>query len=120
MPTSGARYAFDVKGHGIGRAQPIHKICSDFHTGHCPVPMQRRDQPAPSTAGYSSGSYATSTQLGDIRTERAGLGRDLCHRRHLVDLLPITEPVSLLGDAHLERPDGLGPRLPLNVNDTAD
>lgn len=82
--------------------------------------MQRRDQPAPSTAGYSSGSYATSTQLGDIRTERAGLGRDLCHRRHLVDLLPITEPVSLLGDAHLERPDGLGPRLPLNVNDTAD
>ncbi len=113
LPGTWARFASDGKGHGIGgNADPQNLFDSTLAAARylCSGGLNLRDpsQVLAAILRYNNSAAYAQNVLGWAAAYATGVVP--------VDLPPITGPVPPLGDAHLERPEGLGPGLPLNVN----
>jgi membrane-bound lytic murein transglycosylase B len=110
LPGTWARYASDGKGDGTADPQNLFDSTLAAARYLCSGGLNLRD-PAQVMAAIlrynNSMSYAQNV-LGWAAAYATGVVP--------VDLPPITGPPPPLGDAHLERAEGLGPGLPMNVN----
>lgn len=109
LPGTWARYAIDGDGDGIPDPQNLFDATMAAARYLCSGGLNLRD-PAQVMAAIlrynNSMSYAQNV-LGWAAAYATGVVP--------VDLPPITGPPPPIGDAHLERTEGLGPNLPLNV-----
>jgi membrane-bound lytic murein transglycosylase B len=110
LPATWARYAAD--GDGDGTADPQNIYDSTLGAAHylCSGGMNLRDQSQVMAAilRYNNSIPYARNVLGWAAAYATGVVP--------VDLPPVTGPAPPLGDRHLDNPEGLGPRLPLNIH----
>jgi membrane-bound lytic murein transglycosylase B len=110
LPGTWARYASDGDGDGLADPQNLFDSTLAAARYLCSGGLNLRDQPQVMAAilRYNNSMSYAQNVLGWAAAYATGVVP--------VDLPPITGPPPPLGDAHLERSEGLGPNLPMNVN----
>ncbi|MDT5146610.1 MAG: hypothetical protein QOC58_1255 [Mycobacterium sp.] len=110
LPGTWARYASDGDGDGLADPQNLFDSTLAAARYLCSGGLNLRDQTQVMAAilRYNNSMSYAQNVLGWAAAYATGVVP--------VDLPPITGPPPPLGDAHLERSEGLGPNLPMNVN----
>ncbi len=110
LPGTWARYASDGDGDGVADPQNLFDATLAAARYLCSGGLNLRDssQVMASILRYNNSMPYAQNVLGWAAAYATGVVP--------VDLPPITGPPPPLGDAHLERPEGLGPDLPMNIN----
>ena len=110
LPGTWARYASDGKGDGVADPQNLFDSALAAARYLCSGRLNLRDpsQVMAAILRYNNSMSYAQNVLGWAAAYATGVVP--------VDLPPITGPPPPLGDAHLERPEGLGPNLPMNIN----
>ena len=110
LPGTWARYAADGEGDGISDPQNLYDSTLAAARYLCSGGLNLREPSQVMTAvlRYNNSIPYARNVLGWAAAYATGV--------FPVDLPPLVGPPPPLGDIHLERPEGLGPDLPLNVN----
>ncbi|MBY0443240.1 MAG: lytic murein transglycosylase [Mycobacteriaceae bacterium] len=110
LPGTWARYAADGEGDGISDPQNLYDSTLAAAQYLCSGGLNLREPSQVMTAvlRYNNSMPYARNVLGWAAAYATGV--------FPVDLPPLVGPPPPLGDIHLERPEGLGPDLPFNVN----
>jgi len=110
LPGTWARYASDGKGDGVADPQNLFDSTLAAARYLCSGGLNLRDpsQVMSAILRYNNSMAYAQNVLGWAAAYATGVVP--------VDLPPMTGPPPPLGDAHFERPEGLGPNLPMNIN----
>lgn len=110
LPGTWARYAADGDGDGISDPQNLYDSTLAAAQYLCSGALNLREPSQVMTAvlRYNNSLPYARNVLGWAAGYATGV--------FPVDLPPLVGPPPPLGDIHLERPEGLGPNLPFNVN----
>ena len=110
LPGTWARYASDGDGDGIADPQNLYDSTLAAARYLCSGGLNLRDPSAVMAAilRYNNSIPYARNVLGWAAAYATGVVP--------VDLPPVTGPAPPLADLHLEKPEGLGPGLPLNVH----
>lgn len=110
LPGTWARYASDGDGDGVADPQNLYDSTLAAARYLCSGGLDLRDQSQVMAAilRYNNSMPYARNVLGWAAAYATGVVP--------VDLPPLTGPPPPLGDIHLEKPEGLGPGLPLNMH----
>lgn len=110
LPGTWARYASDGDGDGVADPQNLYDSTLSAARYLCGGGLNLRDQSQVMAAilRYNNSMPYAQNVLGWAAAYATGVIP--------VDLPPLTGPAPPLGDIHLEKPEGLGPGLPLNMH----
>ncbi len=110
LPGTWARYAVDGDGDGVADPQNLFDAALASARYLCSGGLNLRDQSQVMEAilRYNNSTSYARNVLGWAAAYATGTVP--------VDLPPLAGPAPPLGDAHLDKPEGLGPGLPLNVH----
>jgi membrane-bound lytic murein transglycosylase B len=113
LPGTWARYAVDGDGDGVADPQNLYDSTLAAARYLCSGGMNLRDQSQVMAAilRYNNSMPYARNVLGWAGAYATGVVP--------VDLPPVTGPAPPLADPHLEKPEGLGPGLPLNIHGLA-
>jgi membrane-bound lytic murein transglycosylase B len=110
LPGTWARYAADGNGDGVADPQNLYDSTLAAARYLCSGGLDLRDpsQVMSAILRYNNSVPYAQNVLGWAAAYATGVVP--------ADLPPLSGPAPPLGDVHLENPEGIGPRLPLNVH----